>query len=56
MQNDSQTVMLERDAAHLIHPLHSAPVHAQGKVWVSGEGEFLIDANGDRCIDGLSGL
>ncbi len=56
MQNDSQTVMLDRDAAHLIHPLHSAPVHAKGKVWVSGEGEFLIDANGDRYIDGLSGL
>ena len=56
MLNDAETDMLDRDAAHLIHPLHSPAMHADGKVWVGGEGEFLIDANGDRCIDGLSGL
>ena len=56
MLNDAQSVLLERDAAHLIHPLHLPAGHAGGKVWVGGEGEFLIDANGDRYIDGLSGL
>jgi adenosylmethionine-8-amino-7-oxononanoate aminotransferase len=56
MLNDAQSVLLERDAAHLIHPLHLAAGHTSGKVWSGGEGEFLIDANGDRYIDGLSGL
>ena len=56
MLNDTETVLIERDAAHLIHPLHSPAAHAGGKVWVGGEGEFLIDANGGRFIDGLSGL
>ena len=56
MLNDAQSVLLERDAAHLIHPLHLPAGHTSGKVWAGGEGEFLIDANGDRYIDGLSGL
>ncbi len=56
MLNDTETVMIERDAAHLIHPLHNPAAHAGGKVWVGGEGEILIDANGGRFIDGLSGL
>ena len=47
MLNDTETVMIERDAAHLIHPLHNPAAHAGGKVWVGGEGEFLVDANGE---------
>ena len=31
-------------------------MHAGGTVWIGGEGEFLIDAHGDRYIVGLSGL
>ncbi len=56
MLNNAEAVMLDRDAAHLIHPLHNPAGHTGGKVWVGGEGEFLIDANGGRYIDGLSGL
>ncbi len=56
MSNNAEAAMLDRDAAHLIHPLHSRTLHASGKVWVGGEGAILIDANGDRFIDGLSGL
>lgn len=55
--NDANTALLERDAEHLIHPLHSRAMHsAGGKVWVRGEGAVLIDANGDRYLDGLAGL
>ena len=56
MSNDAEAALLERDSAHLIHPLHSKAVHATGKVWTGGKGAYLIDANGDRYIDGLSGL
>ncbi len=56
MLNNAEAVMLDRDAAHLIHPLHSAAGHKSGKVWVGGEGAYLVDANGERYIDGLSGL
>ena len=56
MLNNAEAVLIDRDAAHLIHPLHSAAGHKSAKVWVGGEGAFLIDANGERFIDGLSGL
>ena len=56
MSNDATTALLERDSRHLIHPLHSRAVHTAARVWVKGEGAFLIDANGERFIDGLSGL
>jgi adenosylmethionine-8-amino-7-oxononanoate aminotransferase len=56
MSNDANNALLERDSAHLIHPLHSSAAHTSGRVWVRGEGATLIDANGDRFLDGLSGL
>lgn len=56
MSNNAESALIDRDNAHLLHPLHNRAAHAGGKVWVGGEGAFLIDANGDRFIDGLSGL
>jgi len=56
MANDANTAFILRDQEHLIHPLHSPAAHAGGKVWVRGEGAELIDANGERFIDALSGL
>jgi len=56
MSNNAEAALLERDSAHLIHPLHSHTIHAKGKVWIGGEGAYLVDANGDKFIDGLSGL
>ena len=56
MSNNAEAALLDRDTAHLIHPLHNRAAHTTGKVWVGGEGAFLIDANGDRYIDCLSGL
>jgi len=56
MSNDANAALLERDHQHLIHPLHTRAGHSNGRVWVSGEGAVLVDANGDAYLDGLSGL
>ena len=47
---------LDRDRAHLLHPLHHPSAYAKARVWVSGEGAMLTDSNGRQYIDGLSGL
>ncbi len=52
----SNNAFLEKDSQHMIHPLHHTKGHASGKVWVKGEGSHLIDADGNRYIDGLSSL
>jgi adenosylmethionine-8-amino-7-oxononanoate aminotransferase len=52
----SQSELLSRDQAHMIHPLHNAAVHAHGHVWVHADGIMLTDADGRSYIDGLSGL
>lgn len=56
MSNDANAALLERDHQHLIHPLHTRAGHANGRVWVKGEGAVLTDANGDQYLDGLAGL
>ena len=56
MSNNAEAALLERAAAYMIQPLNNNSVHSTGKVWVGGQGAFLFDANGDRFIDGLSGL
>lgn len=56
MSNNANTALLARDQDHLIHPLHHRAMHADGRVWVRGDGAILVDANGDQCIDGLAGL
>ena len=48
--------LIDRDLAHLIHPLHQSSDHADGRVWVSGAGAMLTDSEGRECIDGLAGL
>lgn len=54
--NTSNAALLSRDEQHMIHPLHHTAGHSAGRVWVKGEGSFLIDADGNRIIDGLSSL
>jgi adenosylmethionine-8-amino-7-oxononanoate aminotransferase len=56
MKNDASTELLQKDLDHLIHPLHSDKAHASAKIWASGHGATLVDANGESFIDGLSGL
>ena len=52
----SNAALLERDQAHVIHPLHSPKAQQNGHVWVSGSGAKITDADGQEYIDGLSGL
>src|SRR5829696_9068679 len=47
---------LDRDRAHLLHPLHHPSAYANARVWVSGDGAMLTDSTGREYIDGLSGL
>jgi putrescine---pyruvate transaminase len=48
--------LLDRDMAHLIHPLHNRTLQSGGHVWVKGEGAVLTDVDGKEYIDALSGL
>jgi adenosylmethionine-8-amino-7-oxononanoate aminotransferase len=52
----TNTELLARDTAHLIHPLHDARAQQAARVWVRGSGATLTDADGKEYIDGLSGL
>lgn len=56
MGNSLNAELLVRDHQHLVHSLHSEKVHLNGKLWVKGEGCELIDADGNRYIDAMSGL
>lgn len=54
---DTNSELIERDLAHLVHPLHNRKLHATaGHVWVKADGAILTDADGREYIDGLSGL
>jgi adenosylmethionine-8-amino-7-oxononanoate aminotransferase len=54
--NNTNSALVERDIEHLIHPLHNRKLHGGAQVWVRGEGHMLVNANGEKYIDGLSGL
>src|SRR4051812_44315992 len=49
-----QVVRLDRE--HLIHPLSHPADHSRPMVIVRGEGAEIIDAEGKRYFDALSGL
>jgi adenosylmethionine-8-amino-7-oxononanoate aminotransferase len=48
--------LLRADSAHLIHPLYHPTDHARPLVLVRGEGTDVIDSEGKRYFDALSGL
>jgi len=48
--------VLRIDREHLIHPLYHPTDHAQPMVVVRGDGTDIVDANGKRYFDALSGL
>src|SRR3954470_15735497 len=48
--------LLRADREHVIHPLYHPADHAKPIVVVRGEGAEIVDANGKRYFDALSGL
>lgn len=56
MAPETRTSAIERDRAHLMHPLHHPSAYATTRVWVSGKGALIKDDAGREYIDGLSGL
>jgi adenosylmethionine-8-amino-7-oxononanoate aminotransferase len=50
------STLIETDRAHLIHPLHFPPEHANPLVIVAGDGALVRDAEGREYIDGLASL
>ena len=38
----TNAALLEKDHQHMIHPLHHTAGHANGRVWVKGEGSFFL--------------
>ena len=48
--------LMGRDTSALLHSLHNDRIHRGGNLWVKGEGCELIDADGRRYIDAMSGL
>ena len=52
----TRSALLDRDLAHLIHPLHNRAAQTGAHVWMKGEGAVLTDVDGKEYIDALSGL
>ena len=56
MATTAERSLIEKDIAHLVHPLHNPTAHETAKVWVGGKGAFIVDTEGNEYIDCLSGL
>ena len=56
MATAAERSLIEKDIAHLVHPLHNPTAHETAKVWVGGKGSFIVDTEGNEYIDCLSGL
>ena len=56
MTTAAERSLIDRDIAHLVHPLHNQAAHESAKVWVGGKGAYITDSEGNEYIDCLSGL
>ena len=56
MTTAAERSLIDRDIAHLVHPLHNQAAHESAIVWVGGKGAYITDAEGNEYIDCLSGL
>jgi adenosylmethionine-8-amino-7-oxononanoate aminotransferase len=52
----NQTVLLQQDRQHLLHPLHHPSAHEAPLIIESGHGIWLRTVDGKEYIDGLAGL
>jgi putrescine aminotransferase len=52
----STAELVKTDQEHLIHPLHHPVDHVEPVIYVRGCGATVEDINGNKYIDGLSGL
>lgn len=56
LMGDTNAGWLQRDNRHVMHSLHVSQSHLSGNAWIKGEGSILVDADGRRHIDAMSGL
>lgn len=56
MSGIDKAARLDSDRAHLIHPQHHPSDHLDAQIWVAGEGALITNSDGNRYIDGLSGM
>ena len=56
MTTAAERSLIDRDTAHLVHPLHNPAAHESAKVCVGGKGAYIVDSEGNEYIDCLSGL
>ena len=56
MTTAAERSLIDRDIAHLVHPLHNQAAHESAKIWVGGKGAYIVDSEGNEYIDCLSGL
>src|SRR5262249_28743020 len=56
MNDNEYPELIDRDAAHLLHPQFSPGDPRNQLVYVKGQGAVLTDARGRDYIDGLSSL
>src|ERR1051326_8299561 len=52
----SPAELIAIDREHLIHPLHHPIDHSDPVVYVRGHGAVVEDIDGNKYLDGLSGL
>src|SRR6201993_2979590 len=52
----SPAELIAIDREHLIHPLHHPIDHSDPIIYVRGHGAVVEDINGNKYLDGLSGL
>jgi len=56
LMEETNAGWLERDNRHVMHSLHTSESHLAGNAWIKGEGSSLVDGDGRRYIDAMSGL
>ncbi len=56
MNDSDYRGLVERDIAHLLHPLYHQADQRNALVFVKGEGATITDARGKQYIDGLAAL